>query len=62
MEIEIKRVKRCNKKLKLFTNHQKKNIKLFNDCFQIASMAMYRSIHGVGFKILTPKNMLQNYQ
>ena len=24
MEIEIKRVKRCNKKLKLFTNHQKK--------------------------------------
>ena len=52
MEIEIKSKK----------NHQKKNIKLFNDCSQIASMAMYRSIHGEGFKILTPKHMLQNYQ
>ena len=34
-------------------------IKLFNDYSSIVSEAKYKSIHGEGLKILTPKQMLQ---
>ena len=34
-------------------------IKLFNDYSSIVSEIKYKSIHGEGFKILTPKQMLQ---
>ena len=33
--------------------------KLFNDYSKIASLAKYRSTHGKGLKILTPKQMFQ---
>ena len=34
-------------------------IKVFNDYLSILSEAKYKSIHGKGFKILTPKEMFQ---
>ena len=34
-------------------------IKLFNDSSSIVSEAKYKSIHGEGLKILTPKQILQ---
>ena len=35
-------------------------IKSFNDYSSIVSKAKYKSIHGGGLKILTPKQMLQS--
>ena len=46
--------------LKRFTKHKKKLLKyLMIVIYKILSEAKYRSIHGEGLKILTPKQMLQ---
>ena len=38
---------------------QEKIVKLFDDYSTIASEAKYKTIHGEGIKILTPKQMLR---
>ena len=38
---------------------REKAIELFNDCSKIASEAKYKTKHGEGLKISTPKQMLQ---
>ena len=45
--------------MKTFYQSWEKVIKLFNDCSKMPSMTKYRSTHGEGLKILTPKQMLQ---
>ena len=47
------------KKFKTLYESRKKVIKLFNDHFKITSLAKYKSVHGEGLKILTPKQMFQ---
>ena len=45
-------------KIKLLCTSRKAVIKLFKDYSSIVSEAKYKSIHGEGPKILTPKPML----
>ena len=45
-------------KIKLLCTSRKAVIKLFKDYSSIVSEAKYKSIHGEGHKILTPKPML----
>ena len=44
---------------KLLYKSQEAVIKLFNDYSSIVSEAKYKSMYGEGFKILTPKQILQ---
>ena len=46
-------------KTKLHYESQEAVIKLFNDYSLIVSKAKYKSIHGEGLKILTPRQILQ---
>ena len=45
--------------IKLIYESQEAVIKLFNDYFSIVSEGKFKSIHGKGLEILTPKQMLQ---
>ena len=45
-------------KIKLLCTSRKAVIKLFKDYSSIVSEAKYKSIHGEGHRILTPKPML----
>ena len=47
------------KNIKNFYNSKENVVKLYNDYAKIISEAMYKSKHGTGLKILTPKQMLQ---
>ena len=47
--------------IKLLYESRKTVIKLFNDYSSIVSETKYKSIHGEGLKILTPKQMLQRF-
>ena len=51
--------KRAFGNTKLLYESREAVIKLFNDYSSIASEAKYKSIHGEGLKILTPKQMRQ---
>ena len=47
------------KNIKNFYNSKENVVKLYNNYAKIISEAMYKSKHGTGLKILTPKQMLQ---
>ena len=47
--------------IKLLYESRETVIKLFNDYSSIVSETKYKSIHGDGLKILTPKQMLQRF-
>ena len=47
------------KNIKLLYGSREAVIKLFNDYSSIGSEAKYKTIHGEGLEILTPKQMLQ---
>ena len=49
----------CNEKYKRNCIGQEKVIKFYSDCTRIVFEAKYKLFHGEGFKILTPKRMLQ---
>ena len=46
------------KNIKNFYNSKENVVKLYNNYAKIISEAMYKSKHGTGLKILTPKQML----
>ena len=47
------------KNIRNLYNSREKVIKLYNDYTKIISEAIYKTKHGKGLKILTPKQMLQ---
>ena len=47
------------KNIKNFYNSKENVVKIYNNYAKIISEAMYKSKHGTGLKILTPKQMLQ---
>ena len=47
------------KNIKNFYNSKENVVKLYNNYAKIISEAMYKSKHGTGLKLLTPKQMLQ---
>ena len=51
--------KSVRKNIKKLYESREKVTQLFNDYSKIVSEAKYKTIHGEGIKILTPKQMLQ---
>ena len=51
--------KNAIKNIKILYESREKVVKLFNDYSRIVSEAKYKTKHGEGLKILTPKQMLQ---
>ena len=56
---KLKKLKSALENIKFFYESPEAVIYLFNDYSSIASEAKYKSIHGEGLKILTPKQILQ---
>ena len=56
---KLKKLKSALENIKFFYESPEAVIYLFNDYSSIVSEAKYKSIHGEGLKILTPKQMLQ---
>ena len=56
---KLKKLKSALENIKFFYESPEAVIYLFNDYSSIVSEAKYKSIHGEGLKILTPKQILQ---
>ena len=55
---KIRRTKRCKKNIKTLYEEWEKVNKFYNYYTRMVSDTKYKSIHGPGLKILTPKQML----
>ena len=58
-EHKSKEQKNVTENIKMLCEEREKVIKFYNDYFLMVSVAKYKSIHGEGLKMLTPKQMIQ---